>query len=204
MTPNPQQLAEVVRWRRTERDRLIKGRLAMSTEARRDYAERISENLEQLIGSVSGLTVSAYWPFRGEPDLRPMFLRLHERRGRLALPVVISRAQPLVFRAWIPSEPLERGVWNIPVPKPDAEVVAPDVVIAPLVGFDRDCYRLGYGGGFFDRTLTAMQSKTRVFAVGYDQTELETIFPQPHDVPMDVIVTESRVIGRLSRLTQPH
>lgn len=95
-------------------------------------------------------------------------------------------------------------MWNIPVPHADAEIVLPDVVIAPLVGFDPNCYRLGYGGGFFDRTLAAMQTMPRVFGVGYSQAALATIYPQPRDIPMDVVVTEDKVLsrpGELKRLT---
>ena len=89
----------------------------------------------------------------------------------------------------------ERGVWNIPVPRANAKIVLPDVVIAPLVGFDPSCYRLGYGGGFFDRTLAVLHTAPRVFGVGYSQAALATIYPQPHDIPMDVVVTEDQVIS---------
>jgi 5-formyltetrahydrofolate cyclo-ligase len=80
-------------------------------------------------------------------------------------------------------------VWNIPVPA-EGEGIVPDVVIAPIVGFDRACYRLGYGGGFFDRTLAALPVRPRVFGVGYAYAEMETILPQSHDIAMDAIVTE--------------
>jgi 5-formyltetrahydrofolate cyclo-ligase len=186
---DPQQRAEVMRWRKGERERLIKERLAIPSGIRRQHGEQIADNLEQIIGAVAGLTISAYWPFRGEPDLRRLLKRIAARGGRTALPVVIGRGQPLVFRAWAPGEPLERGVWNIPVPQKDAEIVGPDVVIAPVVGFDPACYRLGYGGGFFDRTLAAMKMP-RVFGVGYNQAAIATIYPQPHDIPMDLVVTE--------------
>jgi 5,10-methenyltetrahydrofolate synthetase len=111
--------------------------------------------------------------------------------------VVVSRNQPLVFRPWRPGTRLERGVWNIPVPADGPEVV-PDVVIAPIVGFDVDRYRLGYGGGYYDRTLATIPTKPSVIGVGYVQAALETIHPQPHDVPMDVIVTERGVVETLN------
>lgn len=141
------------------------------------------------------MTVSAYRPFRGEPDLRALLERVVAHGGRTALPVVIARAQPLIFRAWSKGEPLERGVWNIPVPAAEAAIVAPDIVIAPVVGFDAACYRLGYGGGFFDRTLAAAVKRPRVFGVGYKQAAIPTIYPQPHDIPMDVVVMEDGVIA---------
>jgi 5,10-methenyltetrahydrofolate synthetase len=83
---------------------------------------------------------------------------------------------------------MERGVWNIPQPR-DTPTVAPNTVIAPLVGYDAGCYRLGYGGGFFDRTLAAMDERPRVVGVGHPVARLRTIHPQPHDIAMDAIVT---------------
>jgi 5-formyltetrahydrofolate cyclo-ligase len=74
--------------------------------------------------------------------------------------------------------------------------VTPDIVIAPVVGFDRACYRLGYGGGFFDRTLAAFSRRPRIIGVGYAPQEIGTIYPQAHDVPMDMIVTEAGIVAR--------
>jgi 5-formyltetrahydrofolate cyclo-ligase len=89
---------------------------------------------------------------------------------------------------------MERGFWNIPVPA-DGPQVMPKIVIAPVVGFDPDCYRLGYGGGYFDRTLMAMPAGTRVIGVGYAQAAIPTIHPQPHDIPMNLIVTEKGTLS---------
>jgi 5-formyltetrahydrofolate cyclo-ligase len=116
---------------------------------------------------------------------------VRDRGGRCALPAVVARGKPLVFRPWNLGEPLAKGVWNIPVPA-TTEHVVPDIVIAPVVGFDRACYRLGYGGGFFDRTLATMKNAPRKLGVGFQQQALPTIHPQPNDVPMDMIITEER------------
>jgi 5,10-methenyltetrahydrofolate synthetase len=134
--------------------------------------------------------VSAYWPFRGEPDLRPWLEELRRRGARTALPVVVAKATPLVFRLWRQGDRLERGVWNIPVPA-DGEVVEPHVALAPVVGYDAACYRLGYGGGFFDRTLAQLPASTFAIGVGYAEAEIATIHPQPYDIPMRHVVTES-------------
>lgn len=192
---DPGQRTDVARWRKAERERLIGERLAIPGETRRLLGERIAANLEEAIGDVRGSIVSAYLPIRGEPDLRGFLERVGARGGRTALPVVIARGQPLLFRAWARGEPLHRGVWNIPVPGENAEAVVPDIVIAPVVGFDPGCYRLGYGGGFFDRTLAAMTQRPRVFGVGYRQAAIATIYPQPHDIPMDAVVTEGGSIA---------
>ena len=138
-------------------------------------------------------TVSGYWPCKGEPDLRPWLASLTMRWARAALPVITERNTPLHFRLWRAGDPLERGIWNIPNPAKGAEV-DPDIVVAPLVGFDRAGYRLGYGGGYFDRTLAVAPNRPRIIGVGYGQSRLETIFPQPHDIPMEVIVTESEIL----------
>jgi 5-formyltetrahydrofolate cyclo-ligase len=195
MAADPRQCVDVARWRKAERARLIAARLAIPSEVRRRHGQQIAANLEEALGDVGGLTISVYWPFRGEPDLREFLEHVNARGGRTALPVVIARDKPLVFRAWSKGEPLERGVWNIPVPAENAEAVMPDVVIAPVVGFDLVCYRLGYGGGFFDRTLAAMPKRPRVLGVGYQQAAIPSIYPQPHDIPMDIVVTEAGTVA---------
>ena len=116
-----------------------------------------------------------------------------EGGGRCALPVVVEKKAPLVFRLWEPGGRLVPGVWNIPVPA-DGDEVPPDVVIAPVVGFDSACYRLGYGGGFFDRTLATMPHRPLAIGVGYDAAAISTIYPLPHEVAMDAIVTERGIL----------
>lgn len=185
------QEADVMRWRKAERKRLIEARLALSSQERRTLNQRILEHMASEIGPPEGRVVSAYWPFRGEPDLRGLLDRIVELGGQPALPVVVALGQPLIFRAWKSGEALDKGVWNIPVPRDSAAELLPDIVIAPVIGFDRQCYRLGFGGGFYDRTLAAMPKRPRVLGVGFELAEIETIYPQWHDIPMDVVVTEN-------------
>jgi 5-formyltetrahydrofolate cyclo-ligase len=187
---------EILRWRKSERERLIAARLAAPAEDRQRFSRLIEMFLEKAIGNVSGLIVSAYSPFRGEPLLRELMRSIIAHGGRTALPVVVAAGTPLLFRIWSPGDATERGVWDIPVPCARAEAVLPDVVIAPVVGFDPACFRLGYGGGFFDRTLASFAMRPRVFGVGYSQAAIPTIHPLPHDIPMDAIVTESGVLTR--------
>lgn len=180
-------------WRKAQRERLIALRMTIPAAERAELGERIAEHLEELIGDPAGLVVSAYWPFRGEPDLKPLLARLREKGAITALPVVVKKAHPLVFRQWQSGDRLERGVWNIPIPADGAEVV-PDIAIAPVVGNDPACYRLGYGGGFFDRTLASLlPHKPRLFGVGYTAQAIPTIYPQSYDIPMDAVVTEAGV-----------
>jgi 5,10-methenyltetrahydrofolate synthetase len=106
---------------------------------------------------------------------------------------VTEKGRPLIFRVWKTGDPLEKGIWNIPIPS-TGEPVLPDIVISPIVGIDPNRYRLGYGGGFFDRTLAAMPRKPLVIGIGYELQRIPTIYPQPHDIPMDKIVTEATTI----------
>jgi len=172
-----------------ERKRLIGERLALSPAERQVRADRIARRLDQAIGRFAGRIVGTYWPSRGEPDLRDWGIEVVQRGGRLALPVVIRKGWPLEYRVWTPGDPLERGAWNILVPA-CGPAVQPDIVVAPVVGFDEQKYRLGYGSGFFDRTLAAMARKVPAIGVGYAQSGLPTIHPQPHDIAMDAIVTD--------------
>lgn len=190
MAHDPQAALEVARWRKSERSRLIENRLSTSAARRAEATSNIAAKLDCEIGEIDGRIIGFYWPFRGEPDLRGWARGTLGSGARIALPVVIAKGQPLQFRSWAPGEKLEKGVWNIPVPA-GGETISPDIVIAPLVGFDPAGYRLGYGGGFYDRTLAAMTTKPLTIGVGFEFQELPTIFPQWHDVPMDRLVIES-------------
>lgn len=180
---------DVSRWRQAERKRLIDERLALDPEERQIRSGRIAGMLDLAIGKFSGRIIGTYWPFRGEPDLRNWGIKVIEQGGRIALPVVIQKGWPLEYRIWAPGDPLERGVWNILVPS-HGPAVQPDIVLAPVVGFDDAHYRLGYGGGFFDRTLAIMSKKPMKIGVGYAQSRISTIYPQAHDIPMDMVVTD--------------
>ena len=181
--------ADLRRWRKSDRERLVAARLELPADTRASYAKIICEKIDKLVGDYAGKSVSIYWPFRGEPDLREWAQLVIDGGGRVALPVVIAKATPLIFRAWTPGDKLEKGVWNIPIPVEDVRIV-PDVVISPVVGFDANSYRLGYGGGFYDRTLASLPRKPLVIGIGYAQQRITTIYPQPYDIPMDVIFTE--------------
>jgi 5-formyltetrahydrofolate cyclo-ligase len=182
---------DVALWRKEKRAELIARRMAIPVEQRNRVAAAVAAQLDQLIPTRTArgvAVVSVYWPFRGELDLRDWMRSATARGLRIALPVVVAKGQPLVFREWVPGARLTRGVWNIPVPADGPEVV-PDVLIAPFVGFDPQCFRLGYGGGFFDRTLAALKTPRTVIGVGHPSGALPTIHPQAYDIPMDLIVT---------------
>jgi 5-formyltetrahydrofolate cyclo-ligase len=183
---------EVRRWRREQRTRLIARRQAISQNERRRLQPLILDLVEQHFPELRNALVGFYWPFRGEIGAHALIRRLAERGVRAALPVVVEKGQPLEFWAWRPGTLLRRGVWDIPVPAA-REVVQPTALLVPLVGFDSGGYRLGYGGGYYDRTLAAMDPKPLTIGVGYELGRLSTIYPQPHDIPMDATVTEAGV-----------
>jgi 5-formyltetrahydrofolate cyclo-ligase len=189
MTP-----ADVKAWRRAERERLIAARMAMPPAARREAGDIIARLVDDIIAKRTGI-LGIYWPFRAEFDPRPLVERLVTAGRAVALPVVVDKRGPLEYRAWSPGEPLIAGVWDIPIPE-KPEVVVPSAVLAPVVGFDRAGYRLGYGGGYFDRTLGSLDPRPYAIGVGFEMQRIETIYPQDFDVPMDVVVTEAGALRR--------
>lgn len=193
----PGQARDVARWRRAERIRLRAARDALSVADRQAAGAELSTHLRRYLATrfagAAGLTLSAYWPIKGEPDLRALMAELHGLGVAVALPVVEVKAAPLVFRRWVPGMAMVRGDWNIPVPPPDAETLTPDIALAPLVGWDGAGFRLGYGGGYFDRTLAALSPRPFTIGIGLQSARLATIFPQPHDIAPDVILTEAGV-----------
>jgi len=194
---DPQQALDVGRWRKAERQRLRAARLAVSVEDRSMMATAVAGHLDALlaarIGPVAGRVISGYWPIKAELDLRFWLADLHARGARVALPVVEVQAAPLAFRAWQPGMAMAHGHWNIPVPPPDADLLIPEVALSPVVGWDDAGYRLGYGGGYFDRTLAALAPRPLVIGIGPQAARIATIYPQPHDIAMTAIVTEAGV-----------
>ena len=195
---DPQQASDVVRWRKAERERQIALRLALSAGERSAATAAITADLDRLIPTEFSGIVSAYWPIRAEPDLRPWLKERSARGLQIALPVAVELGRPLIFREWRPGAALTHGLWKIPYPADGAEVT-PTIALAPLVAFDSEGYRLGNGGGFFDRTLAATRPRPLAIGLGYEGAAIRTIFPQPHDIPMDWIVTGSVPPRRFER-----
>lgn len=191
--PDPADGAAVARWRDAQRTRLRAARLAWPVAARAAVERALSDHLRAVLAARRGdaRVLSGYWPIKGEPDLRPLMAEWHAQGLVIALPVVERRRAPLVFRRWTPGMALVRGDWNIPVPPPDAPRLVPDIALAPLVGWDGCGYRLGYGGGYFDRTLAALDPRPLTIGVGVQAGRLASIHPQPHDIGLDMIVTEA-------------
>lgn len=140
--------------------------------------------------------VSGFIPYKSEISTVPLLNSLRRLGWRTCLPVVIAAGQPLVFRAWNPGIALVPGVWDIPIPADSAEEVLPDVLLVPMLAFDARGYRLGYGGGFYDRTLEKLRILKSVVAIGvaYGAQMVDEVPRGPHDAPLDYIMTESETL----------
>ncbi len=154
-------------------------------------AEAANRHLEAAVRAAPGKVVSAYWPIRTEVDPRPTIHALVESH-MIGLPVVNGAGQPLTFRRWVPGAEMEVGAFGAEIPTNPEEVV-PDILIIPLAAFSEDGYRLGYGGGFYDRTLEILRNRGPVTAIGfaYDVQRAESLPIEPTDQPLDIIVTET-------------
>ena len=168
---------------------------AIPAETRQAAAEAIAaSDFPLAIGP--GTTVSGFMPLGSEINPLPLMKKLAAQGARLALPVVAARGQPLVMRAWAWGEPLNAGVWGIREPKPEAPEVEPDILLVPLLAFDRAGYRLGYGGGYYDRTIGRLRANKPVTAVGvaFAAQEVPQVPISPRDARLDLVLTEREVI----------
>jgi 5,10-methenyltetrahydrofolate synthetase len=186
---------EIKPWRKALRAQLVDARNALAAETLARHRESIDRHLKRGFPGLARGVLAFCWPHRGEYDARFLAHEMREQGAVTALPVVVAPRTALVFREWHPGVALGSGVLGIPFPAHSREVT-PDSVLVPLVGFDDAGYRLGYGGGFFDRTLAALSRRPLVIGVGYETAHVDTIHPQPHDVPMDWIVTERGIYRR--------
>jgi len=171
-------------WRRE----LLARRKAQSAEERAAADSRLDAALGRVLAEIGG-TLGFYWPIQEEYDARPVVTRwLTAEAGRqAALPVVVRRAAPLVFRNWTPATPMMAAGFGTSVPVPE-DVVVPDSLLIPLVGFDAAGYRLGYGGGFYDRTIAALQPRPHTIGIGYSICRLDSIDPQSYDLKLDMLI----------------
>ncbi len=188
----PRMEADLTAWRRAQRARLLACRQTIPHDDRAAATALITAALDRLVAQRKPRAIGFYWPIRLEPNLLDWARATAAAGGpALCLPVVVTPKTPLEYWLWTPGSAMAKGFWNIPVPA-ERHPVLPDLIIAPLVGFDTANYRLGYGGGYFDRTLAAASPRPFAVGVGMEFALLDTIFPQPHDIPMDIILTERR------------
>lgn len=167
-----------------------------------DYAQRsaaLERHLADYLANYAKNHAAASLPriafcaaIKNEFDARPVIARLLQHGWQAAMPVVIAPDTAMIFRAWQPDTPMTQDCYGIPIPATGRQVL-PDIVLLPLVAFDAVGYRLGYGGGYFDRTLAAQVPRPLAIGVGFELARVPSILPQAHDEPLDAIVTEAGI-----------
>jgi len=168
---------------------------ALSADVRKAAAEAIAAR-EFPLAIESGKVVSGFMPLKTEINPLPLLRKLAEAGATLALPVVAGRGKPLVMRVWRWGEPLAEGVWGIRQPKPEAAEVDPDILLVPLLAFDRAGNRIGYGAGYYDMTIARLRVKKPIAAIGiaFAAQEVPTVPATLGDEPLDLVLTEREVI----------
>ena len=175
-------------WRRGLRREMVARRAALPVAEHDALSARI---VAHALAALPAPVVAAFcWPIKHEPDVRGLLAAWARAGVRTALPVVVAEGQPLAFREWTPETPLAPDRYGIPTPT-TGEWLTPDLILLPLNGFDAAGYRLGYGGGYFDRTLAALAPRPLAVGVGFEINRVDSIRPEAHDQRLDWIVTEN-------------
>ncbi len=188
-------MANLIEDKRTLRSAMQAWRAGLTDEERRATAQGLLESFRRERPFDAPPVVSGFWPMPEELDIRPLMIELHSQGCQLCLPVVTGKRQPLTFRAWRPGDSLEQGVFGTMHPSPKREVLEPDALIVPLLAVDHVGWRLGYGGGFYDRTLRGLRQRKQITAmgVGFDAQLLSEQVPHgPDDERLDWLLTDKR------------
>lgn len=174
----------------------IERRMALPPPTHAALSTRVCALIQQHFPELAGMHVAFCWPYKNEPDLRPLMQSwLAEGNPGYAalLPVVIDADRALAFRAWTPTSPMHTDRYGIPTPT-SGDFLTPEALLIPVNVFDTRGYRIGYGGGYFDRTLASLQSTTLTIGVGFELARVDSIEPEEHDLPLAAIVTEAGVL----------
>ena len=185
---------DLIQDKRTLRSAMLAWRAGLAEAERRAAADGLLSTLRREKPIATPATVSGFWPIKEEIDIRPLMVDLLNQGCQLALPVVQGKGLPLLFRAWRPGDALEAGVFGTLQPSVRREVVEPDALIVPLLACDEDGWRLGYGGGFYDRTLAGLRTKKTVTAVGvgFNDQLVPEVPHGPSDQRLDWLLTDKR------------
>lgn len=183
-----QQKQEKTQTRPALRQELLRLRRSTPLMLRQEWDARVTLNLMAILDTLSIDHLAVYWPIKGEPDLLACYEKLHERGVALALPLVVAKDQALQFVPWVPGDAMDKDDYGIPIPQKRDQFVTPDVILIPCVGFNEQCYRLGYGGGFYDRTL-AVLPQAQTIGIAYQQA-LTRFAPDVFDIALRMIITE--------------
>ena len=175
--------------RKALRKALLSARKSVAAEQRRIWDAQIAEGLLQWLAQHHPSSLAVYWPIQAEPDLRDWYPQITAMGIQLALPWVVEKNTPLKFLAWQQGDAMELDEYGIPLPADKEKLIEPEILLVPCVGFNQQAYRLGYGGGFYDRTLAQL---TSALPLGIAYELASTVFePGEFDLPMSDILTES-------------
>lgn len=177
-------------WRNALRREMVTRRAALPPDQHAALSARLCDHLTTLLTQVSVASAAFCWPIKNEADIRPAMIDWIQQGIRIALPVVVEVDAPLAFRTWTPQTVLTPDRYGIPTPA-DGDWLTPEALLLPLNAFDNAGYRLGYGGGYFDRTLAALAPKPLAIGIGFELNRVASIRPQTHDQRLDWIVTEA-------------
>jgi 5-formyltetrahydrofolate cyclo-ligase len=180
--------------KRTLRSAMLAWRSGLEEAERRAAADGLLAMLRRERPIATPAVVSGFWPIKEEIDIRALLIELSNEGCQLALPVVQGKGLPLIFRAWRPGDPLEAGVFGTLQPSAKREVMEPDALIVPLLACDEEGWRLGYGGGFYDRTLAGLRARKTVTAVGvgFNDQLVPEVPHGPSDQRLDWLLTDKR------------
>ncbi len=168
-------------------------RAALTADERAEAAEAVSRHFFELIKPDQSAVIAAYWRIRDELDCQPILVRLMDNNHTVVLPVVNGPEEPLELRVWEQGASLYEAGYGTLAPADQAPHAEPDIVLMPLLGFDAKGTRLGYGGGYYDRTLSQMSQKPKLIGLAFAAQELNSIPREAHDVPLDIVITENGV-----------
>lgn len=175
-------------------------REARDAETRSQWSRAAGDAVLDALASLAPRTIGGYWPIGSEADPLPLLVALRDAGHGVALPVVTGRDEALVFRLWSADAQLLPAGFGTSAPGPEAETVAPDLLIMPLLGFDPSGTRLGYGGGYYDRSIAEMPLRPVLLGFGFSGQRCDAIAREPHDVALDAVVTETGLVRFSGRL----
>ncbi len=179
------------------RTTVLARRMTIDADAAAERAGAVARRMLALLGRFPVGTISAFRSFGDEIGTAPLLGALAGKGYRIGLPIVIGRGKPLIFRQWRPGDVMGSGPFGIEQPLPTSPELEPDILVVPMAAFDREGYRVGYGGGFYDRSLAGLRARKPITAIGlaYDEQEVDAVPRDAHDARLDHLVTPTRTLA---------
>jgi 5,10-methenyltetrahydrofolate synthetase len=178
-------------WRQQQRRRLLALRQQIAPAQHQAWSSAIARRIIARLAPLHARSIGMYSPIHAEFNPLALADQLLAQGRSLALPAILAQGEPLEYRRWRPGEAMTEGPHGIPEPAA-RDIAAPELLLIPVLGFDDANHRLGYGGGYFDRTLAALRPRPLALGVGFEQGHLASLHPGPHDLALDAIITEAR------------